>query len=232
MSRIGSHLPRPLQPAPETQDKPKQSSFTESHIADFLTDEQQLALASGDVEAQQIADDAALAMGIQASLDEMDKVKSTGKSATRSITDSEINTQRRINDQLRNWFADRNMTVVSNQGENQNCLLISLLQHATGNYHSQHAEAARSYKDRLVRESQGQIGQYDALCDDTALMTALIKRINARYQSDMRVDFYTADLNGNPAIRSVGDGNKPVIIFNQVGHFEAVVSGRPLQAPK
>lgn len=230
MSRIGSNLPRPLQPAPETQDKPKLSGFKESHIADFLTNEQQHALASGDVDAQQIADDAALAMGIQASLDEMDKDKSKDKSAekptTRTITDSEFNAQHRINDKLGNWFAVRHMTVVPNQGKNQNCLLISLLQHATGNYHSQHEKAARDYKDILTSDSQGQIGKYDPLYDDTASITALIKRINETYQSDMRVDFYTADLNDNPAIRSVGDGKMPVIIFNQVGHFEAVISGR------
>lgn len=228
MSRIGSHPPRPFQPAPETPDKPKHSGFIESHIADFLTTEQQHALASGDTEAQELADDAALAMGIQASLDEMNKVKSEGKPVTRTIPDSEFNAQHRINGQLRCWFADRGMTVVPNQGENQNCLLISLIQHATGNYHSQHAEAANDYKELLTRESQGQIGKYDALYDDTAFMTALIKRINERYQSDLRIDFYTADLNGNPAIRSVGDGKKPVIIFNQVGHFEAVVSGSSL----
>lgn len=229
MARIGSpHLPRPSQPAPETQNKHQQRGLSKSQMADYLTPEQQHALASGDIEAQQMADDAALAMGIQASLDEMNQVKNTEPSATRIIPDQEFEAQRSINDKLRNWFTDRQMTVVANQGENQNCLLISLVQHASGNYHSQHAQAASDFKDILTRESKGQILKHDALYDDTALMTALIKRINEKYQSDMRVDFYTADLNGNPAIRSVGDGKKPVIIFNQVGHFEAVVSARQL----
>ena len=228
MSRIGSHPPRSFQPAPETQDKPKHSDLTENQMADFLTAEQQHTLASGDAETRLIADDAALVMGIQASLDEMDKTKNTEKPASRTIPDSEFNALHIINNKLRNWFADRRMTVVPNQGKNQNCLLISLIQHATGNYKSQHAKAASDYKDLLIRQSQGQIGKFDALHDDSELITALVKRINARYQTDMRVDFYTADLDGNPAIRSVGDGKKPVIIFNQVGHFEAVVSSRPL----
>jgi hypothetical protein len=219
MSRIGSPpTPRPPQP--------------DSPFADFLSDEQKQALATGDIAAQQQADDAALAMAIQASLDDMAKVNNTVKPETRSIPQEELQAQRKINDKLRDWFTDRDMTVVANQGKNQNCLLISLLQHASGNYQSQHEDAAIHYKDLLTRESQGRIKKYDALYDDTTLMTTLIHRLNEQYLSDMRVDFYTADLDGNPAIRSVGNGKKPVIIFNQVGHFEAVVSRAQLQPPK
>lgn len=229
MARIGTpHFPRPPHPTQQTQEEQKQISSPDSQLADYLTPEQRQALASGNVEAQQMADDAALAMGIQASLDEMDKVKNTEKSATRIVPEQELQARREINNKLRHWFTDRHMTIVANQGKNQNCLLISLIQHATGQYDSQHEKAASDFKDILTKESQGQIGKYDALYDDTDLMTALIKRLNENYNCDMRVDFYTADLNGDPAIRSVGDGKKPVIIFNQVGHFEAVVSGRQL----
>ena len=229
MARIGTpHLPRPPHPDQQRQEKNQQVSSPDSRLADYLTPEQQQALASGDFEAQQMADDAALAMGIQASIDEMDKVKSTEKSATRIVPDQELQARREINNKLRHWFTDRHMTIVANQGKNQNCLLISLIQHASGQYDSQHEKVASDFKDILTKESQGQIGKYDALYDDTELMTALIKQINEKYQSDMRVDFYTADLNGDPAIRSVGNGKKPVIIFNQVGHFEAVVSNRQI----
>lgn len=225
MSRIGSpHFPRPPHPVQETQEKSKSISSPDSQFAEYITPEQQQALESGDVIAQQTADDAALAMGIQASLDEMDKQENTAKAPSRIIPDEALHAQRSIIGKLRNWFAERKMTVVSNQGKDQNCLLISLLQHATGNYQSQHEEAARHYKKILTKESHEPIGKTDALFDDTTLITSLIGRINSRYNSDMRVDFYTADLNGEPAIRSVGTGKKPVIIFNQVGHFEAVIS--------
>ncbi len=232
MSRIGSPPPRPFQPAPETPDKPKHSGLTESHIADFLTAEQQHALASGDVEAQQLADDAALAMGIQASLDEMDKAKNTEKPASRTITDLEFNTQRRITGDLRNWFAEKNMTVVPNKGKNMNCLVISLLQHVTGIYDNEHTEEASRYKDMLVNSSQGQIGKYDPLYHDIPLITALVYKINEDKESDMKVNFYSAGHDGKLGIWSVGEGKNEVIIFDQAGHYEAVVSGNLRQAPK
>lgn len=225
MSRIGSPpLPRSPHPAQQTQEDQKKIKSSDSLFTDYLTPEQQQALRSGDADAKQIADDAALAMGIQASLDEMDKLETATKPRSRTIPEAMLDAQRSINKKLSNWFADRKMTVVSNQGKNQNCLLISLLQHASGNYQSQHESEASHYKQILTGKSHGQIGKHDALYDDTELMTSLINRINKKYNRDMRVDFYTADLNGNPAIRSVGTGKKPVIIFNQVGHFEAVIS--------
>lgn len=232
MSRIGSHPPRPFQPAPETPEKPKQSGLTESHIAVFLTAEQQHALASGDAESQKIADDAALKMGIQASLDEMDKGKNTGNATTRTITDLEFNTQRRITSDLRNWFTEKNMTVVPNEGKNMNCLVISLLQHVTGIYDNEHTEEASKYKDMLVNSSQGQIGKYDPLHHDAPLITALVYQINEDKKSDMKVNFYSAGYDGKVGVWSVGEGKKEVIIFDQAGHYEAVVSSTLRQPPK
>lgn len=169
--------------------------------------------------AQQIADDEVLARAIEASEKEEKKPSTTSG----GITSELLRAQRKISNTLHNWFNQNGYRIVPNSGKNNNCLLISLLQHATGDYKSQHSEKAAYYKSILEVQSKGDIGRLDPLYSDTPIITELIQRIGQDHGREMSVNFYFADAEGNLAERTVGSGNNKFSVFDQAGHFEAVL---------
>lgn len=178
-----------------------------------------------DAIAKQIANDEAIARAIQAG-------EKTEKkpSKTSSIAVDLLRAQSLITNKLRTWFNQNGYRVIPNNGKSNNCLLISLLQHATGDYTSQHSEKAAKYKSILETQSKGDIGLLDPLYSDTPLITALIKRIGQDHgHHELSVNFCFPDIEGNLAERTVGSGLNPVWIFDQGGHFEAVLP--PIQKP-
>ena len=94
--------------------------------------------------AQQIADDEVLARAIQAGEKEGKKPSQNSGGITCEL----MRAQRKISNKLYNWFNQNGYRIVPNSGKNNNCLLISLLQHATGDYKSQHSEKAAYYKSK------------------------------------------------------------------------------------
>ena len=98
-----------------------------------------------------------------------------------------------------------------------------MLQHVTGNYDSQHTKRAQHYKSILQNVSKGTINSFDPLFSDSDWTTFMINKINQDYETDFSVDFYSADTDGKPAVLRVGQGKNPVVIFDQGGHFEAVI---------
>lgn len=141
----------------------------------------------------------------------------------RSIPEPEYAGHRAATEKLRAWFTAHHFRVVQNLGENSNCLLISLLQHATGDYQSEHTRAANDYKALLASQSNGANRFSDGLFENTTLIARLIDQINADYGSDISAQFYVGNSSDEPGIHTVGTGKRPVIIFDQFGHFEAVV---------
>jgi hypothetical protein len=191
--------------------------------SEFLSKSQQQALLSGNAKEIKRANDAALAEAIQHSLNEQPTHTKTS-SSKRKITPSEWSAHAKNNLQLRKWFDANNYLIKPNSGKENNCLLISLLQHVTGNYDSQHTKRAQHYKSILQNVSKGTINSFDPLYSDSDWTTFMINKINQDYATDFSVDFYSADTDGKPAVLRVGQGKNSVIIFDQGGHFEAVIT--------
>ena len=206
----------PLSSAP-----PSTASLTdtpETTLAPYLTVGQRAALRSGSDEEIAYADEEALQMAIAASL----SLESDSLHAEREA-------QQKLNGQLRHWFDTNGFDVKPNSGNSNNCLIISMLQHVTGDYHSDHVDQASHYKKKLAQQSGHEIKTSHALHSDTALTSWLIDQINHDYfgqQKDRYVCFWmvTADLDGKPAVRSIGEGQRAAAILDGAGHYEAVVA--------
>ncbi len=191
--------------------------------SEYLSTSQQQALLSGNAKEIEQANEAALAEAIQQSLNEK-PVRQKNSTSQRKITTTEWSAHTKNNLSLRKWFDENNFLIKPNSGKENNCLLISLLQHATGDYDSQHSKRAQHYKSILQNISKGTINSFDPLYSDSDWTTFMINKINQDYGTDFSVDFYSADGDGKPAVLSVGQGKKSVIIFDQGGHFEAVIA--------
>jgi hypothetical protein len=200
---------------------PSTASLTDTPdtpLAPYLTTGQRAALRSGSDEEIAYADEEALQMAIAASL----SLESDSLHAEREA-------QRKLNAQLRHWFDTNGFDVKPNSGNSNNCLIISMLQHVTGDYHSDHVDRASHYKKQLAQQSDHEIKTSQAMHSDTALTSWLIDQINHDYfgqQKDRYFCFWmvTADLDGKPAVRSIGEGQRAAAIFDGAGHYEAVVA--------
>ena len=192
---------------------------------DGLTAKQRFARETGDPDMIQEANDEALAIGIQCSLESTDTVK---KPARQFIPNDEFAAQRGVIAKLEGWLRNHGFSVKPNNGNQNNCLIISMLQHVTGDYHSNHEEQARHYKQQVAQWSGGKEKTSSALHSDDALTQRLINQINRDYfgsrkEEYLKFRFVTADLRGNPAVREMGDGPRIAGILDGAGHYEAFV---------
>ena len=202
-----------------------QDTPPETALAPYLTVSQAAALRSGCEEEIIYADEDALQMAIAASL-----------SLESDSLHTEREAQQKLNNQLRQWFDTNGFDVKTNSGNSNNCLIISMLQHVTGDYHSDHVAQASHYKKKLAEQSGNEIGTSEALHSDTALTQWMTEQINRDYfgeQKQRYVCFWmvTADLDGKPAVRSIGEGQRAGVIFDGAGHYEAVVA-RDIQSAR
>ncbi len=188
-----------------------------------LTAAQIFARETGDPETMRQANDDALARGIEASLapDE-----AAPKAMRKNVPVDEMAAQHSLIDQLREWLSTHGFDIRRNSGNGNNCLIISMLQHATGDYHSEHAAQAKHYKKLLAERSDNKEKTSNALFSDDELTRWLIARINRDHFGDRRelylkFRFVTADLDGNPAVRTTGEGARVAGIVDMAGHYEA-----------
>lgn len=221
------------------------------NLDDFATPEQLHALETNNLHTLEIANDQALALALQASLAQQGgtaqpktaslivkalieedgalaaaiQASETGSmpSGIAATTSERLKAQSAISSKLQTWFSDHGYQVVPNKGRSNNCLLISLLQHATGDYTSEHHQKASHYKSMLAKESGFDIHRRDPLYFDTPLISNLVYRIGKDHGRDISVNFCFADADGNYADHTVGSGKNPVMIFDKGGHYEAVL---------
>mgnify|MGYP006283193705 CR=1 FL=1 len=194
------------------------TDIPDTRLAPYLTTGQRAALRSGSDEEMAYADEEALQMAIAASL-----------SLQNDSLYAEREAQQKLNDQLRRWFDTNGFDVKPNSGNSNNCLIISMLQHVTGDYYSDHVDRASHYKQQLAQESGYEIKTSHALHSDTARTSWLIDQINHDYFGQHKDRYFcfwmvTADLDGNPAVRSIGEGQRAAAILDGAGHYEAVVA--------
>ena len=211
-TRTTSSYPRPL---PDDQ----------AALTPHLTENQKAALQRNSAQEIEHANEEALQMAIALSL-----------SMQKPDLDAEHKAQQTLTSKLKHWFNTHGFDVKTNSGNSNNCLIISMLQHVTGDYHSDHIDKATHYKKKLAEKSNNEIKTSHALHSDTELASWLIGQINQDYFGQDKDRYFcfwmvTADLDGKPAVRSIGEGQRKAAILDGAGHYEAVVARDIRQTP-
>ncbi|MGF6768175.1 hypothetical protein P3T18_000645 [Paraburkholderia sp. GAS199] len=118
-------------------------------------------------------------------------------------------------------------SVVANNGNRNNCLIISLMQHATGDYSHAHVDQVVRYREQIVHEKL--IRDNEPMTFTGAAATRLVQLINENPQTvrPLRV-FGVTQVAGETHMDRLGAGAQDpnaheVMIWDQGGHFEAVV---------
>jgi hypothetical protein len=126
-----------------------------------------------------------------------------------------------VRTKLSHWLEQHGIQVLKNGGGGRNsCLIISLLQHATGRLRV-NQETVAKLKELLSCYS---ISEYDSLLPDDEAFKALITEINKRYQTNMKPVFLVASDDDPPFIMLESPfGANQVVIWDQLGHFEALI---------
>ena len=129
-------------------------------------------------------------------------------------------------DETLQWFAQRGIGAAYNSGHGMDCLIISLLQHATGRYDTQAepelAARAAGYRAQLA-QTYPEIEQGDRmLYDDEPAVEALIRAINEDHQVDMNVQLITPSADGPVRFQPSALGSEPVGVVMFGNHFQAV----------
>jgi hypothetical protein len=124
------------------------------------------------------------------------------------------------------WFEQRGIRAAYNSGHGMDCLIISLLQHATGRYAAESepelAELAGRYRAQLA-QTFPEIEQGDRmLYDDEPAVEALIQTINRDYQADMNVQLIMPSADGPVRFQASALGAHPVGVVMFGNHFQAV----------
>ena len=217
----------------------------------FLTAAQKTAWESGDRKAVQTADDAALAQAVLASLSEVETVQIQNHITTEddliqaaiaeSLKPSEkgaspvdpqqnaatyLDLQAQKTTSLRTWFTQSGFDIVRNSGGgSNNCLLISLLQHVTGDYSSEHLVEVSHYRSELMQRDKT-IEKNDPLPSSGKHIEDLIDLILEEKKCTRRFAIAGPGLGSEPSWHFYGKGKEYAIIFDQSGHYEAVIPRR------
>ncbi len=195
---------------------------------DGLTAAQKFARETGHAglidEANQAAIDEAIEASRHSSRQEASAVRSF-------VPTTEFVAQSGLVAKLKNWLSKHGFIVKPNSGNQNNCLLISMLQHVTGDYHPNSEalhKAAERYKRMIADWSNGKEKTSSSLFSDDKLTELIVEQINQDYFGEQRdryiqFKFVTASLDGEPAERYIGNGQRIKGILDGGGHYEAFV---------
>lgn len=131
---------------------------------------------------------------------------------------------------VESWMKARDIAIVPNNGDSLNCLIISLLQHATKDYTSQHTEMATKLRTAL-RQKFPEVGSQMLYSDDVPFR-ALVNHINKKFDVSMNVLIVQPHESGAPVVLPTNQtGKDDVVIIQKAAHYEAVTmaSGANLQ---
>ena len=130
-------------------------------------------------------------------------------------------------DETLHWFEQQGLHAADNSGHaSMDCLIISLLQHATGRYDAQSepllaAQAAR-YREALAGEYP-EIERGDRmLYDDEPAIAALMQRVNSDYGVNMNLQLIMPSVDGPVRFQASALGTDPVGVVMFGNHFQAV----------
>jgi hypothetical protein len=124
---------------------------------------------------------------------------------------------------------------ISAQGSN-NCFLISLLQHATGEYRSSHSALVDQYRDILISAPDLGLTANEKISAGSKAARAFVDLINAdpSIQPKLNVEVIS-ELNGTvhrDRLGSDAPNARTVVIWDKGGHFEAVTAAPNLARNK
>jgi len=147
------------------------------------------------------------------------------------IPTTEFAAQRGLVAKLKDWLSKHGFIVKPNSGNQIYCLLISMLQHVTGDYSPDSKalnQAAKQYKRMIADWSSGKEKTSSSLFSDDTLTELIVQQINQDYFGERRDQyiqfrFITASLDGEPAERYLGNGPRIEGILDGGGHYEAFV---------
>jgi len=163
-------------------------------------------------------------------------MSATQPPAKGNLDDRSIDAQRRANEAIRRavadmergnmkfgqWLGRNNIEAVSNSGVGLNCLIIALLQHATGAYESAFEPNLAAQAAQLRQQLGIEAGMLYS--DDTAA-SQIVEAINTMYGTRMVPVEVQADEQGLPVISTpleqIPEGDR-VVIWQRGNHFEAL----------
>ena len=142
-----------------------------------------------------------------------------------------------------NWLEATGIIIAQNSGHGNDCLILSLLQHATGNYTGNAGSLEREAEElRQELIGAGFVAEFEnnqMLPVDSDGFRELVNRVNARYpQANMDVRIAVIDASGRPffpdtaSASNAGEtlpiaarpnpGGNPVAILHQDNHYAAL----------
>ncbi|EAP70802.1 Hypothetical Protein RRSL_00271 [Ralstonia solanacearum UW551] len=130
-------------------------------------------------------------------------------------------------DTAHQWFNARGIVAAPNSGATgMDCLIIALLQHASGRYDAAAepllAEQARHYREALS-QAHPEIQRDDRmLYDDEPAIRTLLQMLNERYRVSMDLQLVLPMPNGPVRLPGKGAGDHPVGIVLFGNHFQAL----------
>lgn len=135
----------------------------------------------------------------------------------------------------REWLKKEGIVRIENSKSGNNCLLMSLLQHASGNYDAtameEHRTTAQKLRADMLAKEFGGIEANNYLLPESDGVKWAIKQINLLYGRNLRL--VTVQLAGDhntkngftPVIAHDADcGTEPVAVFAAGDHFEALIA--------
>lgn len=214
--------------------------MTAKQKSEFLTKAQNDACLSGDETAMAAADKQALQDALKASLEDAPKVSKAEFQRATGVPVSEVDLRKAQGEITKRAEAQLNrhgLQLVKTRSCAPNCLLVALLQHATGQYAERlssslstkveqlrHALVEESRQRHQRGERKAAIKTGDRLHADEPLIPWLAKKA---FGDDVRVEFYGADADGNAVnFLSVGEGTRSVQIFDCGGSFKAIIPAK------
>jgi hypothetical protein len=147
------------------------------------------------------------------------------------------------NKQFETWLKDNNMRAVPNRGTGNNCLIVSLLCHATGNYNDNDAdlEAQAAMWRKALKAKFPELGKEEMLKPGSHEVTFLLDCLGAWYPPAMQIAEVWPDHDGIPRLLSADanpkfdgipysskkeqlDGRRIAPIFYANKHFVPIIA--------
>lgn len=211
---------------PPTFDSTSATYHDDLHKAGFISDAQLTAAKSGNKASVSKADDEVLTLATFAFHRPLTEIQS------QVINSDFISSQRKRDEKLATTYRSKGFVFEKNRGEDHNCLIISILQHLTGDYKNEHTVQAKEYRnilnDKLTQNlsaaEKEAFPKNQMLAPDhlNLLLPEMAKDLTLNGKTPLAVEFWMANQEGEPVKFTLGDGKETVIIFQRADHFEAV----------
>lgn len=205
---------------------PKAPNYYEDLKANgFINAAQLKAVRFGNKDDLKKGDESAKAIAVAASIESFDKEQAAHRAC------GSLSGQRARDRLLKKNFIQRGYEFVKNSAKNHNCLIISILQHLTGDYESSHDEKAANYRGRLNKHLKSNLNaeqkkkflHNDLLhVDHLGWLLEEMAKDELLNKKRPTVEIWSADANGEPFTFPIGEGPDKFIIFHGADHFEAV----------